>query len=245
VTEPGRYPTKRLDLADKPTLRSAPRRASRAPQSGDARNPPNRRLVPGLIGRLGTGRRRRGALALSAGYVATRRDPRAGVWYPTSRRGCCEHGSLVPSVDDRLEHLLRGTAPTPMRSGRSRDSSAPEQPPPRRRHASRSDGAASTAIKSGTPGASLSPGLPPSARCLARGARTSPLLREIGIEQPQIDAHVIALEPGHPFCISRSSSASRSSRGCSRGSARRSLPPYAAKPRASWPSRADGARRSP
>jgi SAM-dependent methyltransferase len=25
------------------------------------------------------------------------------------------------------------------------------------------------------------------------------LLREIGIEQPQIDAHVIALEPGHPY----------------------------------------------
>src|SRR5919107_3278691 len=31
------------------------------------------------------------------------------------------------------------------------------------------------------------------------GRELPQLLREIGIEQPEIDAHVIALEPGHPY----------------------------------------------
>ena len=39
------------------------------------------------------------------------------------------------------------------------------------------------------------------------------LLGGIGIEEPEIDAHVIALKPGHPICVCRFSSASRSSRG--------------------------------
>ena len=42
--------------------------------------------------------------------------------------------------------------------------------------------------------------LPESLRALPDAFRVLPeLLREIGIEEPGIDAHVIALKPGHPY----------------------------------------------
>ena len=71
------------------------------------------------------------------------------------------------------------------------------------------------------------------------------LLRELGIQEPQIDAHVIASNQGTPTCDYRFSSATRSSRGFWRHSAVTSSPPCAATPRARSPSRADGARPLP
>jgi hypothetical protein len=46
------------------------------------------------------------------------------------------------------------------------------------------------------------------------------LLREIGIEEPGIDAHVIALRPGIHICVCRFSSASRSNHACLMASSR-------------------------
>ena len=42
------------------------------------------------------------------------------------------------------------------------------------------------------------------------------LLREIGVKEPEIDAHVIALSQAIPICVCRFNSAPRSSRGCLR-----------------------------
>ena len=70
------------------------------------------------------------------------------------------------------------------------------------------------------------------------------LLRDIGIEEPEVDAHVIALKPGPPLPAATASVQRRAriatARDAERGRARRA--PLAAE--ASWPNRADGARPS-
>ena len=77
------------------------------------------------------------------------------------------------------------------------------------------------------------------------GRRLPELLREIDIEKPGIDAHVIALEPGHPYLrLPLQFSVALESR-LLEALSEDELASLRREAGASWPSRADGARPSP
>ena len=70
------------------------------------------------------------------------------------------------------------------------------------------------------------------------------LLREIGIKDPEIDAHVIALKPGHPYLRLPLQGSVALESGLLERLSEDELASYAGRPSARWPNQADGARRS-